>query len=399
MRTIYPRFDLLATWALLGLFTLLCAPWVMPSNKLYHQFLIILLWLPALLALKHAEFRKQLLRPELVFFTLLGVWTLIVAFIQSGADVLSDLKLPFYVLLSLLGVVLAAQQRKYSIETQLCVAALVAGPFALLSVVKIYYLEDNDLSYRVMAVGLWDKIIMAAHAVGALLVLGVLLSVRHRSGWSKFLVLLAIGAMGLFVLMSQTRGVWIALVAAFTVIVIARPTRLGIFTLCLGGLGVATVALFFPEFLAQRGLSYRPELFQKGLAIFTENWTLGIGFGEYGITVDALERTFKHPHNLYLDTGIRWGAVGLALFFMLWACVGWRAWHNRRRDLGLALLGLWTFSSVSLLTDGIGLWFKPNADWLVTWLPVAIGLVLAVKEGAPEAIAIENAKAGLDDVR
>ncbi len=399
MRAIYPRFDLLATWALLGLFTLLCAPWMMPTNKLYHQFLIVLLWLPGLLALKHVEFRKYLLKPEFVLFILMGVWTLIVTFIHSGTDLLSSLKLPFYVLLSLLGVVLAAQQRKYSIESQLCAAALVAGLFAVLSVAKFYYLAGNDLGHRVIALGLWDTVIMAAHAVGALLVLGVLLSVRYRSGWPRFLIFLAIGAMGLFVLLSQTRGVWIALVAAFIVVVLARPTRLGVFTLCLGGLGIAVVALFFPEFLAQRGLSYRPELFQKGLAVFTENWRLGVGFREYGITVDALGRTFKHPHNLYLDTGIRWGAVGLALFFMLWVCVGWRAWHNRRVDLGLALLGLWTFSSVSLLTDGIGLWFKPNADWLVTWLPVAIGLVLAVKERASEAIAAESVKAGLDDVR
>lgn len=31
------------------------------------------------------------------------------------------------------------------------------------------------------------------------------------------------------------------------------------------------------------------------------------------------------------------------------------------------------------MTDGIGLWLKPNADWLITWLPIALSIVLAAR--------------------
>lgn len=134
----YPRIEWLANWALLGVLVLLCAPWVLPSNKLYHQSLIVLLWLPGLLALGRAEFRRHLLQPELILFLLLAGWTLLVTTLQSGGE---NIKLPFYVLMSLLGVLVATQQRQYCIESLLVLAALIAGPFALWSVIDFYLLS------------------------------------------------------------------------------------------------------------------------------------------------------------------------------------------------------------------------------------------------------------------
>ena len=78
MKAVYPRLELLANWALVGVLVLLCAPWVLSSNKLYHQLLIFLLWLPGLLALGRIEFRRLLLQPELILFLFLAAWTLLV---------------------------------------------------------------------------------------------------------------------------------------------------------------------------------------------------------------------------------------------------------------------------------------------------------------------------------
>lgn len=384
MRVAYPRLEVLASWALVGVLVLLCAPWVFPSNKLYHQGLIFLLWLPGLLALSSADFRRLLLQPELILFVLLAGWTLLVIAVQDGADGLRQAKLPFYVLLSLLGVLAAAQQRHYSIEQQLRIAALVASPFALWSVIDFYLLSEHVGNTRVVAVGLWDTIIMAAHAVGALAVLGYLLSPRLKPGWRGLAYLLAGAGLAVFLILSQTRGVWVALLATFVVCVLARPSRAGVVILLLGALSILVLAFLAPEFMAQRGLSHRPELLQKGLAIFAKHWELGLGFNDYSILVESQGRAYRHPHNIYLDTGIRWGVVGLSLFIALWGCVLLRSWRHRNSSLGLALLGLWTFSSVALLTDGIGLWFKPNADWLITWLPIALSLVLATRASKPD---------------
>lgn len=389
------RFEFFANWALVGMLVFLCAPWVLPSNKLYHQGIILLLWLPGLLALGGANFRRLLPQPELILFVLLGGWTLLVAIVQGQGQGLNDFKLPFYVLLTLLGIVLAAQQREYSIEWQLRVAALVAGGFGLVSVIHADVFTVHIGDRRVVAVGLWDTIIMAAHAVGALAVLGCLLSLRSKIGSRWPLYLLAMVGLVLFLFLGQTRGVWLALLATVVVCVLARPSRSGLIVIGLGALASLAIVMAMPDYVTQRGLSYRPELWRQGFAIFAEHWIFGIGFNDYSVFVESLGTAFKHPHNIYIDTGIRWGVIGLGLFVALWGCVAWRAWRNRRSSLGLALLGLWTFSSVALLTDGIGLWFKPNADWLITWLPIALSLVLATRECSRECVE----KDGVDEGR
>lgn len=378
MRIAYPSQGLLSSWALLGLLTMLCAPWVLPTNKLYHQALIFLLWLPGLLALAYAGFRRLLLQPEMVLFLLLAVWTLLLAVSHAGGETLNEFKLPFYVFLFLLGILAAAQHKHYSIEQQLLVAAVVAGPFALWSLIDFYLISETN-GRRVIAVGLWDKIIMAAHAVGALTILGLLLGGRPNTKGQWLLCLGAGLPLAAFLLMSQTRGVWLALLASLVVVVLARPTRVSLSCLGLAAVSVLLLALCAPEFLAQRGFSYRPELLLDGLRLLGDNWSLGLGFNDYWILIESNGLRYRHPHNLYLDTGIRWGVVGLVLFIVLWGTVAWRAWSQRKSPLGLALLGLWTFSSVALMSDGIGLWFKPNADWLITWLPVALSLVLAAR--------------------
>ncbi len=76
--------DVLAVWASIGFLVLLCGAWVLPSNKLYHQLLIFLLWLPAMLVLLHRDFRRLLKQPECVLFALFVAWTLLVVVMEGG---------------------------------------------------------------------------------------------------------------------------------------------------------------------------------------------------------------------------------------------------------------------------------------------------------------------------
>ena len=64
----------LARWAVLGVLVLLCAPWFLPSNKLYHQLLAVMLWLPGLLALALPAVRRALRTPEFLLFAVLSMW-------------------------------------------------------------------------------------------------------------------------------------------------------------------------------------------------------------------------------------------------------------------------------------------------------------------------------------
>ncbi|HKS14693.1 MAG TPA: O-antigen ligase family protein [Pseudomonas sp.] len=368
-------------WASLGLLVLLCGPWVLPNNKLYHQMIIFLLWLPALLALFHRDFRVMLKQPESVLFALFVAWTFLVLAVEGGDDVFSKSKVPIYVALTLVGILLAAQRRQRSLESLLLGSSIVGGLFAIVSWLAFYRVPEQAFNGRLIAVGLWDTAIMAAHAVGALAIMGAFtLQTQRINPWVKLLVLVPAVGYAMFLGFSQTRGVWIGLAACMLVMVVARPSRLGVGLIVLAGLGVGAIALYDPQILSQRGVSYRPELWHGGMELMLDNWVMGLGFHQYEIPIVELQVAFKHPHNLFLDTGVREGVIGLLLFACLWLVVGWRGWVSRAQPLGQVVLALWVFSGVSLLTDGIGLWLKPNADWLITWLPIALSIVLASRQ-------------------
>ncbi|MBB3241684.1 O-antigen ligase [Pseudomonas sp. Tn43] len=372
--------EVLEVWASIGFLVLLCGAWVLPDNKLYHQMLIFLLWLPALLALFHRDFRMMLKQPECVLFVFFVAWTLLVLMVEGGNNILGKSKVTLYVALTLLGVLLAAQNRKWRLESMLLYASIMGGFFAAASWVYFYEVSAQPLSGRLIAIGLWDTAIMAAHAVGALLILGVFTLQTKRFN-PRVMMLVLIPALGyaLFLGFSQTRGVWIGLLACLFVMGVARPSRLGAGLIILVVLGLASVAVFKPEILLQRGVSFRPELWSGGVQLMLDHWAMGLGFHQYLIPVPEIGQAFKHPHNLFLDIGVRLGAPGLLLFGWLWLTAGWRGWISRAQPLGQALLALWVFSGASLMTDGIGLWLKPNADWLITWLPIALSIVLATR--------------------
>ncbi|MBC3384502.1 O-antigen ligase family protein [Pseudomonas sp. SWRI179] len=376
--------DVLVAWASIGFLVLLCGAWVLPENKLYHQLLIFLLWLPALLALFRRDFRLLLKQPECVFYALFMAWTLLVLWIEGGENVLGKVKVTIYVTLTLSGILLAAQNRAWRFESMLLYASIVGGFFALASWVYFYPFSARPFSARVLAIGLWDTAIPAAHAVGALAIIGTfMLQTKRFSPWVMMLLIIPALGYAVFLGFNQTRGVWIGLLAGLLMAGVARPSRLTAALIAPVIAGIALIAVFAPEIFLQRGVSYRPELWGAGIRLMLEHWATGLGFHEYLIPIAEIRRPFKHPHNLFLDTGVRLGVPGLMLYGLLWLAAGWRGWISRAQPLGQVLLILWVFSGVSLLTDGIGLWLKPNADWLITWLPIALSIVLAAR-GNPD---------------
>jgi O-antigen ligase len=157
-------------------------------------------------------------------------------------------------------------------------------------------------------------------------------------------------------------------------------------------------------------LMARPDLqgviFPRGdsfrLAIWSVEWKRLIAqnvlFGLGILTNDGVvieDRTFSHPHSLYLASALQGGLVGLLLLVLLLGCAARRLLHNLHQSvarLGVALLAA---GMSAYAFDGWELIDKVGLSWLLLWVPVAVAMAVGVKSS--EGIArnmVESASTG-----
>jgi O-antigen ligase len=143
--------------------------------------------------------------------------------------------------------------------------------------------------------------------------------------------------------------------------------------LILAVIGIVAGGLHYIE---QRGMSYRPQIFSQAWHWIADHPWRGLGEGShYTIEVDG--QVWTHSHNAFTHTAIMAGLPAAALWIALWLIVGWRGLVFRHTTIGRCLLALWIFSSVAFQFDAPDLMQKPSVEWLMGWLPLAIGMGLA----------------------
>ncbi len=213
--------------------------------------------------------------------------------------------------------------------------------------------------------------------------------------------------------LTGSRGAYVALATAGLALVVWRWRRLGLALLGLGAIGAGAFWAFHPAAagltpeqiltLGARGgtgtLSFRTTLWQRMLPLLRDFPFTGIGLNALEPTLLALEPPFDlsrskyvtHAHNVFLQTALDLGLGGLLAFLVLCggaAALGLRA----HRQLGAAsgggptagqaaVAGLLASLAAYLLfgiADAITLGAKPT---VLLWL--ALGLVAAVGRLSP----------------
>ncbi|WP_077524788.1 O-antigen ligase family protein [Metapseudomonas resinovorans] len=371
--------DWFARLTVIGLVCFLCAPWLLQSNTYYHRLIIVLLWLPALL--HFFMMRKQyppLNKSFVVLYSMASAWFMFVAALDVGlGGELRELKLPFYIALSLLGFVVSALYLRGRFPSFLLLCCAFGGLGAGLSSFIFYFMQGHDFSERVVSAGLWRVVIPAAQACGALLILTIFLGFDRRRGLGlQCALVLALLGFGVFIYFSETRWVWLSLVLSCVGGAVLLRSKLAFGGAAIALLSIGAIYVSNPDLLSNRGFSYRPEIWQEGFALLLDNWWRGVGFKEYWISIDSTTFPFNHAHNMLLDIGIRFGALGLLLWIGLWCWTGWHAFKLRHTSMGGATVALWLYSGLVVLTDGTMPWVKPSTIWFVTWLPVALVLAM-----------------------
>jgi O-antigen ligase len=341
--------------------------------------IIIFIWAPVFLHFCFFFSRyREFDRIGGYLYLIAAAWfSFVVVYHARDADDLRELKMPFYAGLTLLGFFAVAYDDQKKFTNFLLVCAVLGGFGAWASWAYFYIVEGKSLLSRHPTIGLWNVIIPAAQATGALMLLVVCLGLREMHN-KLFNLGFAISLAGysVFLISNQSRGVWIALFLAIAIMALmSRNKKIYLlFSVLILSLGV--VFVLDSDVFLKRGVSFRSEIWEQGIVYARNNWLVGLGFDNFILDIESTKKIFDHPHNMYIDIAIRFGSVGLISWLLLWSWAFVRAYQYRSTDLGRATLVLLVYSSVVVQTDGVAQWMKPNPGWFVTWLPLALAFAL-----------------------
>lgn len=367
-------------WLTCGLMWFLLGITWSPTSKLYQQGLILLYWLPALwLSWQLRECLVRLWQQEkrfLIIIVALFGWAAISACWSVADDPAREVKRLIYILLFLLGLTALGAVSAH-LPRVFQWAGLGLALAALVALVQHYGLNARPWHWRAEGLGQLDHPIIGGYVFGVALIWSFSLPLERM--WVRLIWAGGLLTLLSFIILSQSRGLWIALLACVLLRPFWQPGRASV---------IAAVALLFigvvgywqfGHYVIARGTSYRPEIFGAGWELVMQRPWLGLGLGS-DYWVEALGRQFGHVHNLFLHVAVELGLPGLMLWLTVWGHCFLAAFQERSTRLGGALLGMLMFSTVALLFDGSGLWDTPRPEWFLTWLPV--GLALAVRAAA-----------------
>ena len=231
---------------------------------------------------------------------------------------------------------------------------------------------------RLYALGRLSNPVISAAAYGFACMLGLWLLIQQQPMLQRLILVGVLCLLGLVILLSDTRAVWLALgVGASTGVALCLRDRtlLG-FSVVFVVIGLVALLAIGWEDVARRGLSFRPEIWSEfvGRSV-AANPVFGVGSGT-GSYWQTPALTFKHPHSVFVSTFFFGGIVGLALFLgLLAACARLvqQAQDSTVRTLAAMLL---SYGIVFGIFDGNNILTKIDYLWWLIWMPVGVCLCL-----------------------
>ncbi|MBT2337889.1 MULTISPECIES: O-antigen ligase family protein [Pseudomonas] len=364
-------------WMALGMLWFLLAIALAPSNKVYQQGLVAFVWLPAMIFAWPARHRfVELWRAQrLICAALLALmaWMLISLLWAESAELAREVKRLLYILVFLLFFPIFADGKPERMVRFMQWGGLGLALTSLMAIVQFYGLKHNPWDARLEGLGELSHPILGAYVIG-LAAIWMLHWVPRHVGL-QVLWAVAVALLGVFVVMSQSRGAALALLLSILAMPIyCRARRARVIAATALVLAMLVFWLLEPLVMA-RGSSYRPEIFISSLHMIAEHPWGGLGVGsDYRVPAQGL--VFDHAHNLFSHVAIQLGLPGLLLWCIVWFAVLREAWRVRESLLGQGVLGMWVFSFLAMQFDAASLTGTPRAEWFISWLPIGLASVL-----------------------
>lgn len=360
-------------WMMLGMAIMPAGPSFNPG-KPYQISLAVLLYLPALmLAFSQGARVWRQLWPQPLFrvFLALLVWAALSLAWGHVPRLSDEIGRLVSVLAFVLGWQAYAQDETDRIGKLLLIVGLAIGGCAVYYCVRFALAPMGD--GRIIGQGTIATANYAAALMGVVALWLSQLDVVDRR-WSA-LRYAAIAALLLFVGLTHTRSVWLAIALAIIAMPLWQPGRHYRWIAVAIAVLAAAMMIGRADLLMERGTSLRPELFEQSMDLIVQHPLLGLGQGT-PFTLMVKGEGYTHTHNLLTQVTVELGLPGLLLTAAMWLMVAWQGWRHRHTVQGRLVLAIWVYASVVLQFDMPQMLDSPRPAWLLIWLPV--GLVLGL---------------------
>lgn len=346
------------------------------ENQLHRNFYYLFVLVPFLLvAIRHPP--RELLRTTtfrltmffFVYFSLSLFWGTGV----SG-EVIFDVIRKELMITSFILLIAWLDRREYVLY--LLIGMAIGAVFSSCIALYLYYIvESHTLGERLIGLGKGGHPIKSATIYGVALI--ILFSYPYKMRLNKiFLLIVSVSSM-VFILLAQSRGVVLTLLAVYIVALILTKKTKQLIGVAVVLIGLITCVYLGGNMGRYSSLEFvRYGIWMQAFAQAGESLVFGYGiYPEQAITVPSSGTVYVHPHNVFVSHLLYGGVPGLLVLVLLVGSLvrsSWRAWVRDGNVMLILLLvyfiGCGSFDYSTLIRSA-------GVEWLLFWL--AVGFVVA----------------------
>lgn len=360
----------------LGFFIFLTGLLFARSMSAYHTLIYATFLLPALLVLLLNIKQYQFILFSKLAQALLLLFILLLFSLYWNAPEVQDMRYAKPVLLIAVFIIGLIQINKPSLILNILLLSAIC--YMLTGLYSMLYFEKYADHGRLIGIGNLTNPLLSSHLYGiyATFIATYFVSMKTSLKMNVLLLIIFAGLMTfLFLTGSRTPFLGLFAVMIFLAVVIKKPKviYLGLFL----GLLFLIYLGFNYDLVTLRGLSHRPELWQKSFTFILQHPFLGFGIGTpLQLEVKSLGITFIEPHSIHLGFLYYLGFIGGVLWLFLLFQLTTIFYRNKDHAFAQISMAMLIYGLSAGMLEGGSVFSRPKEVWFLCWLPIALLFVV-----------------------